>query len=70
MLPTVRARRSVVKAITYRLIIILLDFVTIYALSGRVQIALGFMVVSNLYTTIVYYLHERLWTRTRWGVDS
>jgi uncharacterized membrane protein len=63
----VTARRSVVKAITYRAVIICLDFLVIYLFTHKVEVALGFMVVSNIYTTVAYVLHERIWARIRWG---
>ena len=62
-------KRSVVKAITYRGIIVCLDFLVIYLLTGKVKIAAGFMIVSNLYTTIAYFVHERVWARIRWGIE-
>jgi uncharacterized membrane protein len=58
--------RSVVKAITYRLVIVVLDFLSIYLLTGKPQVALGFMLVSNVYTSVVYFAHERIWSRIRW----
>ena len=60
-------KRSIVKTVTYRVFIIILDFVAIYVLTGKVTVALGFMLVSNLYTTVVYFLHERLWNKIQWG---
>ncbi len=60
-------KRSVVKALTYRGIIICLDFLVIYVLTGKATVAAGFMIVSNVYTTIGYFLHERLWARIQWG---
>ncbi|HET7886126.1 MAG TPA: DUF2061 domain-containing protein [Bradyrhizobium sp.] len=66
----VTPRRSFVKAITYRLLIMCLDFVTIYLFSGTVRVAVGFMVASNIYTTFGYLLHERLWARIGWGIDN
>jgi uncharacterized membrane protein len=27
------------------------------------------MVISNVYTTIAYFLHERLWARVAWGLN-
>jgi len=63
----VSGRRSVVKAVTYRIFIICLDFVTVYLFTGAVRIAVGFMIVSNIYTTIVYLIHERVWARISWG---
>jgi uncharacterized membrane protein len=68
MILTALLKRSVAKAITYRVIIMTLDFVTVFLLSGEFHVALTFMVVSNLYTTLVYLLHERLWARSAWGL--
>ena len=59
--------RSIVKTISYRLFILILDFCCIYWFTGKVSIALGFMVVSNVYTTIGYFLHERIWSTIKWG---
>jgi len=56
-------KRSLVKAITYRIAIVILDFTVIYLMTKRVEIAAGFMVVSNIYTTVAYYVHERVWDR-------
>ena len=61
-------RRSAVKAITYRILIMCLDFATIYVFTGAVRVAIAFMIASNIYTTIAYLIHERLWTKVRWGI--
>lgn len=61
-------KRSIVKAISYRLIIVCLDFGVIYLLTGEVKTAAGFMVISNIYTTVGYFFHERAWARIRWGL--
>ena len=60
-------KRSLVKAITYRAFIITLDFVVIFLFTHRTDIALGFVVISNVYTSIAYYFHERMWSRISWG---
>jgi uncharacterized membrane protein len=62
-------KRSVVKAITYRGIIVVLDFVVIYLLTGKVATAAGFMIISNIYTTVAYFLHERVWSGIKWGLN-
>jgi len=62
--------RSVTKAITYRILIMCLDFATIYLFTRTVRIAVGFMIVSNIYTSIAYLVHERIWARTDWGVQE
>ena len=65
-----RWQRSLAKAITYRCVILILDFSVIFLLTGRYDVALGFMVVSNFYTTLAYYLHERVWDRVKWGTEA
>jgi len=60
-------RRSVVKTVSYRVIILILDFTAIYIFTGKVKIAIGFMLISNIYTTLGYFLHERLWDKIKWG---
>ena len=60
-------KRSLVKAISYRLIIIALDMTAIYLFTGRLDIALEFMIISNVYTSIAYYFHERIWNKIGWG---
>ncbi len=61
------AKRSAAKALTYRLLILVIDFFAIYVLTGKTRTALTFMVASNVYTTVAYFLHERAWARVRWG---
>jgi uncharacterized membrane protein len=70
MARTVKLSRSVVKALTYRIIIMCLDFLTIYLFTGAVHVAVGFMIVSNIYTTVGYLLHERAWSRIHWGIEK
>jgi adenylylsulfate kinase len=59
--------RSVIKTVSYRAVILVLDFISIYLFTGKVKVALGFMVISNIYTTVLYFLHERIWDRIKWG---
>ena len=60
-------KRSILKTVSYRIVILTLDFIAIYLFTGQVKVALGFMVVSNIYTTVGYFLHERIWDRITWG---
>jgi uncharacterized membrane protein len=62
-------KRSLVKALTYRAFIVCLDFLAVYWFTGKARLALGFMLVSNVYTTVGYFLHERLWARIKWGAE-
>ena len=67
---TVLLRRSLVKAGTYRILIMCLDFLTIYLLTGTWRMAMGFMLASNVYTTVAYLSHERLWAKIKWGIQE
>ena len=41
----------------------------IYLLTGKVATAAGFMIISNVYTTVAYFLHERVWAGLKWGLE-
>lgn len=66
----VSLKRSLIKAVTYRIFIVCLDFLTIYLFTGKIRLAFGFMIVSNIYTSLGYFLHERVWNRIRWGISE
>ena len=70
MARTVAEKRSLTKALTYRVLIMCMDFLTIYLLTRTVKMATTFMIVSNIYTTVAYFIHERMWARIRWGVTE
>ncbi len=61
-------KRSLVKSVSYRLVIMVLDFTAIRLFTGRSDVAVGFVLVSNVYTTVAYFLHERMWNRIKWGL--
>ena len=62
-------KRSIVKAVTYRSVIIILDFLVVYLLTHKIETAAGFMIISNIYTTVAYFLHERIWSGIQWGLN-
>ena len=62
-------KRSVSKAVTYRIVIVIMDFSVIYLLTRKIMTAVGFMVISNIYTTIAYFIHERIWNKIQWGLQ-
>ena len=68
--PGPSTKRSVVKAFTYRIVIVCLDFLCVYIFTHKLEVAIGFMIVSNIYTTAGYFLHERIWARIRWGREQ
>jgi uncharacterized membrane protein len=67
---TATRKRSILKALTYRMIIVCLDFIALYIFTHKIEVAVGFMIVSNVYTTVGYFVHERVWSRITWGITS
>lgn len=59
--------RSVAKALSYRMIILILDATFVFYLTGKLELAAAFVLVSNFYSTIAYYAHERIWDKVKWG---
>ena len=60
-------KRSITKAITFRFLILCSDGVIILAITHRFDVAIGVIFFSNIASTIIYFLHERLWTTIHWG---
>ncbi len=59
--------RSVVKALTFRVLILISDGIIIFAVTRRYDITLSVMLFSNLASTILYIIHERIWNTIHWG---
>jgi uncharacterized membrane protein len=59
-------KRSITKAITFRLLILISDGFIVYAITHRYDIALGVIFFSNIASTVMYLLHERLWNKIHW----
>lgn len=60
-------KRSLAKTFSWKLINIIVDFVLVYFLTGKVVIAASFASISFVITLILYFLHERAWNRFSWG---
>lgn len=63
----VTIQRSLIKSITYRILIIISDIIVIYLLTKRIEMVIAFTVFSNLSATILYLIHERIWNKVEWG---
>lgn len=63
-------QRSIVKAITFRSVILCSDAVIILAITHRYDFALGVIVFSNLASTFLYFIHERIWHGIKWGKEK
>jgi adenylylsulfate kinase len=60
-------KRSFVKALTWRLLSIAVTTGFVLAVTGRVDFAAYMLAFDCTVMTGLYFVHERLWKRTRWG---
>ena len=60
-------KRSVTKAITYRIICIVMLAIVSFIFTGDLREVTGIVVVFQAIQMVVYYFHERAWERVKWG---
>ncbi len=60
-------RRSLVKGLSYRFFGTLVTGVITYVMTGEPLFALKLGVIDTFAKVVVYYLHERMWTRIPYG---
>jgi adenylylsulfate kinase len=63
-------KRSAVKSITWRIICIVVSVFTTFFVSGNWDIAVAVGTAYNVITMILYYFHERIWSRIKWALRS
>ncbi len=59
--------RSLIKSISYRLLSITADSIVAYFFTRDALLSAGIVVLINTYSTVLYYLHERVWANIHWG---
>jgi len=63
-------RRHLAKALTYRVVGSIITAVAVYAVTGSVKLGLILAPVDFVIKTIFYYVHERVWHMSKWGVTK
>jgi len=53
----------------WRIICIVVSVVVTLFLSGKWDIAVAVGTIYNVITMILYYFHERIWNRIKWGTN-
>jgi uncharacterized membrane protein len=61
--------RTILKTITWRIVASIVVFVSVYHYSKDINLAITSGAVAAIIKTILYYIHERLWAKTAYGVD-
>ena len=62
-------KRSATKAITWRVTATIDTFIISWLITGRLEWATAIAGVEVLTKVFIYYLHERLWARVKWGKE-
>ena len=60
-------RRSIVKAITWRVIATATTLLVAYIWLGEWTTSIALAIMANGIKAVLYYMHERVWNRTDFG---
>ena len=63
----IQAKRSLAKAITFRTLILCSGSVVIFLITHRSDTTIGLVIATNLASTALYFIRERVWSRIQWG---
>ena len=66
----VQRRRHAAKAISWRILASLETFLLGWLITGRIEIGLSISAIELFSKTLLYYLHERVWHKVKWGVSK
>jgi len=62
-------KRSLTKAISYRIICIVMLAIVSYIFTGDLSQVTGIVVVFQGIQMVIYYFHERAWEKVKWGYN-
>ena len=63
-------KRSLIKSIVWRIICIVVSILITFLLTARWDLAVALGTLYNAITMVLYYFHERLWNRIKWGMKK
>lgn len=61
------ASRSFLKALTWRVIAVIITTTIAFCITKRAEIALSIGAIDTVVKIVVYYVHERTWNRLNYG---
>ncbi|WP_378182314.1 DUF2061 domain-containing protein [Aquimarina sp. SS2-1] len=59
--------RSVAKAVSWRVVGTLDTLIVSYVLTGKIALATSIASIDFITKMILYFFHERIWNRIKWG---
>lgn len=66
--PKISKIRHLLKAITWRLIATFITFILTWIITGQIELGFKVGVLDVIIKIILYYLHERAWYKSNFGV--
>ncbi len=60
-------KRSVAKALSWRIIATLLTMLLVFVFTGEILISVSVGAFELVLKMVFYYVHERTWNRISWG---
>ena len=60
-------KRSIAKTASWRILAIIIMFVLAVLILDDVKTAIIFTTVVQTVKTVLYYIHERVWDKVKWG---
>jgi uncharacterized membrane protein len=60
-------RRSVVKALSWRILAAIITTFVVLAMTGQMEFAATVGVIDTLVKLIIYFAHERVWNKLNYG---
>ncbi|MBT3362784.1 MAG: DUF2061 domain-containing protein [Chloroflexi bacterium] len=63
-------KRSIVKALTWRVLAYAITAFVAYLFTGKLALALEIGFADTLIKLFVYYAHERTWMKTKYGMKK
>jgi uncharacterized membrane protein len=60
-------KRSVVKTISWRITGSLATFIISYIVLGNIIVSGTIALIQVTFNTLLYFIHERIWNKIRWG---
>ena len=67
MKETSHRKRSIAKALTYRVLSVSLTFLISLVITGKLSWATAIASAEALTKIALYYFHERIWSKVSWG---
>ena len=61
--------RSIVKGVTWRILATATTIIIVYIFFGRLDLAIAAGVIETIFKIALYWLHERVWFKIRWGKE-